>query len=132
MDLILVLEIYLIWGIGWGLLCLSVAKDKEKNPRLWLVFGILFNVITFIILMNLPHGNEIKGKIYNCPFCKHDVRRRDNYCSECGEVLKGIKTENFSTNFCSHCGKGIKKDYKFCTSCGRLLVPLKSFQLKVL
>lgn len=131
MDLIIVFEIYIIWGIGWGLLCLSIAKDKEKNPKLWLVLGILFNVITFIILMNLPRGNEIMEKTYSCPFCKHNIRRRDKYCSECGEVLKGVKTENFSNKFCSHCGKGIKKEYKFCTNCGRLLIPLKSFNLKM-
>ena len=131
MSLLILLELYIIWGIAWGLFCLSIAKEKEKNSQLWLTLGVLFNIIAFIILMNIPVENEIQAEKSSCPFCKHIVGRKDRYCSECGELLKGTKTDNVTANFCSHCGKGIKKEYKFCTNCGRLLIPLKSFNLKM-
>ena len=132
MNTVMFLEIYLIWGIAWGLLCLLVAKENNKNPQLWFTLGVLFNVITFIMLMNLPVDNDFQENKSICSFCKHKVGRKDRYCSECGELLKGLQTENFTNNFCIHCGKGIKKEYKFCPNCGRLLIPLKSFQPKVI
>ena len=131
MHFLLFLQLYIIWGIGWGLFCLSVAKEKEKNPQLWFVLGILFSIITFIVLMNIPGEDINQENASVCPFCKHKVGRNIKYCSECGELLKGLKTKNFTTNFCGHCGKEIKKEYKCCPNCGRLLIPLKSFHLKI-
>lgn len=129
--ILLLIQFYIIWGIGWGLFCLSIAKAKNKTPQLWLVLGIFFSVIAFIVLMNLPGKIEYQKNEPICPFCNHKVGRNDKYCYECGELLKGTQIANFKNNYCSHCGKGLQIEYKFCPNCGRLLLPSKSHHLKM-
>ena len=127
MSLYLFLLCYLIWGGGWGSLCLVVAKEKNKNPRLWLLLGVLFSIITFFILIYIL-GNGENSSI--CPACNHEVGWKDRFCSNCGELLKGTKVENFKNNYCSNCGRKIKIEQKFCSNCGKLLIPLKSIDFK--
>lgn len=127
MSLYLFLLCYTIWGIGWGLLCLAIAREKMMNPELWLLLGFLFSIITFFILIRSP------GKVEDtsvCQVCNHIVSWKDRYCFNCGELLEGKKVENFKSNFCSNCGKKIESEYKFCPNCGKLLIPLKSFDFK--
>ena len=127
MSLYLFLLCYVIWGIGWGLLCLAIAREKNKNPGLWLLLGILFSIITFFILIYIS-GNGENASV--CPACNNEVGWKDRFCSNCGELLKGTQVENFIDKYCSNCGKKIKAEQKFCPSCGRLLVQLKSIDFK--
>ena len=129
MSLIVFLLCFGIWGIGWGLLCLVVAREKNKNPGLWLLLGFLLSIVSFFILMNIPSSEENTS---GCPICNHKVGWKDRYCSNCGELLKGAQIENFKNNYCTNCGKKIKIEYKFCPNCGRLLIPLKSFDFKTI
>jgi predicted amidophosphoribosyltransferase len=127
MSIYLVLLCYAIWGIGWGLLCLAIAKEKKINPGLWSLLGFLFSIITFFIIIYIS-GNGENTSV--CPVCNHKVGWKDRYCSNCGELLKGQKNENYNNTFCSNCGKEIKNGYKFCPNCGRLLTQLKSYDFK--
>ena len=131
MDFLLFLQLYTLWGIGWGLFCFSIAKEKNKIPQLWFVLGFLFSIISCIVLTNITSETENQENTSVCSFCNNKVGREDLYCADCGESLKGLKIENFTNNFCSHCGKEIKKEYKCCPNCGKMFFPLKAYYLKM-
>lgn len=46
----------IIWLIG-GIVCFAIAKNKKRNPWLWLLLGILFNLFAVVILLLLPDGD---------------------------------------------------------------------------
>lgn len=127
MSLFVFLLCYIIWGSGWGLLCLVIARDKNKNPGLWLLLGFLFSIVSFFIVIGISSNEENTS---DCPVCNYKVGWKDRYCSNCGELLRGTQVENFKNNYCNNCGKKIKIEHKFCPNCGRLLIPLKSFDFK--
>ena len=97
MSLYLLILLYVIWGIGWGLLCLGVAKVKNKNPQLWLLLGFLFSIIAFLFLIRKTEEEEENSFI--CPSCGHEINSTDKYCPNCGELLEEEKNENIPTKF---------------------------------
>lgn len=82
--------------MGWGLLCLGIAKEKHKSPQLWLLFGFLFSIVAFLLLIKRS-GNE--EKTFICPSCGYSINGNDKYCSNCGELLEEEKDENIPTKF---------------------------------
>ncbi len=96
MSIYLFMLLYIIWGMGWGLLCLGIAKEKNKNPRLWLILGFLFSIVAFLFLIKRPSDEE---KPFICPSCGYSINGNDKYCSNCGELLEEEKDENIPTKF---------------------------------
>jgi hypothetical protein len=48
--------IYLILWVALGFVAMRIADKKGRNPILWLVVGVLFGIISVIIVALLPHA----------------------------------------------------------------------------
>lgn len=62
---------------------------------------------------------EIKGVQY-CNHCGGEVPIRYSYCSFCGNSIKKPTQETLSADYvtCPQCHHSVKKEMRFCTSCG--------------
>ena len=47
----------IIISIVGGIACFLLASGKKRNPCLWLLLGIVFNIWALVILMLLPDGD---------------------------------------------------------------------------
>lgn len=79
-----------------GFILFGIAKGKNKNPKLWLLLGFLFSIVTFLFLINKP-SDENKKIIW--PSCGPSIHGKDKYCSHCGELSEEEENENMPTIF---------------------------------
>jgi hypothetical protein len=99
----------LLFIILWVLLAIWVYKDSKSrgmNEMLWgliTLFTGLFGLIIYLI---------VKNKTRFCHECGHKAGKEDNYCIECGALLK-LK--------CQKCESCIKPDWNYCANCGEKL-----------
>ncbi|MFC2084937.1 hypothetical protein ACFLS9_07770 [Bacteroidota bacterium] len=54
MSSVTLIAIFVIVGIIFGFNCLFIAREKNRDPRVWFLLGLLFSVLALITLVGAP------------------------------------------------------------------------------
>ncbi len=98
-----------VFAIFW-----TVSATTTGAPKFFILFGIMFTVISIIRLFNhFTHITKGKRKI-NSESLDEDSRQVDILLER-----QGAKNpEETVYSYCHSCGEQLKKKYKRCPSCG--------------
>jgi hypothetical protein len=80
------MEIAVVW-IGVAIACAIVASNKGRSGFGWFIMGLLFSLISLLIVLVLPKVDEdtpSEETHVKCPDCAELVRREARICKHCG------------------------------------------------
>jgi hypothetical protein len=80
------MEMLIFWVI-MGIVCAIVAHQKRRNVIGWFFLGVLFSLISLVVLIFLPTIEDTKDTI-PCPYCKEPIKKDATMCKHCRSVLK--------------------------------------------
>lgn len=69
----------------------AIAEDKEKNPLVWWLFGLLlFPVAFFCAILAMPADKDLleKSKTKICPICGDFMPAKFKTCRFCGHIFE--------------------------------------------
>lgn len=125
----------IIWGIAWGIVCLKVAKNKGIDDGTWFIWGLLFGLLAFFVVISKPNKVTIiqdfnGGYISNsekidwvCPRCRHYNAGSISECI-CGQQrpikrVKEVQVQESKNDWkCMFCGK-VNAEYVGTCGCGK-------------
>ena len=92
---VFVLFIFWVW---MSIASAVVAVNKNRNPLLWCIAGLVAGPFAFMLLTKLSQGNTMFGNLSpsldegsnserNCSTCGATNYIRNKYCNKCGASL---------------------------------------------
>lgn len=52
-----------IYGLFFGTLCSLKAKEKNRFTKNWFLFGFIFGIFAYLVLVNLPVLNSAEVEL---------------------------------------------------------------------
>lgn len=85
------MEILIFWT-GIAIACSIVATTKGRSGIGWFILGLLFSLLSLLIVIVLPslkqdHAAPTAETHVKCPFCAELIRREAVKCKHCGEAV---------------------------------------------
>lgn len=80
----------LIIALASGLACAYIARQKGRNPLPWLLYGLVFPVISLVFLLltsALPEDSP-SGRERRCPHCGEMIPAEASRCKHCGSAVE--------------------------------------------
>ena len=77
--------ISIIISIISGVFCFKMAKEKNREPCAWLVFGLVLPLIA-VIAISVSSTKQVQREEagFCCPECGCDIQSEEKYCPNCG------------------------------------------------
>src|SRR5205809_747392 len=106
------LILFLIYAVFFGLVCDSLARARGRSPEGWFTLGMLFGFLAALVLLILPERGP------TCPGCKETVKIGALVCRHCAFTFPEPARMAVETNYCLNCERPLPKGATDCTACG--------------
>jgi hypothetical protein len=79
------MEMLIFWVI-MGIVCALVAHKKNRSVIGWFFLGVLFSLISLVVLIFLDDIEDTRNTI-PCKYCKEPIKPDATMCKHCKSVF---------------------------------------------